>query len=665
MACRIRIVTVVLLQGVLFGCAAVDTSVLESTVHEGYTYSLPTTVYTVSLKRVVKTGEGDVGNLVLEITPKRVATPDIQLALRSGNNPFFDRDQEVTFTNGLISTVNLNDTGRLSDTIVAAAESIVAVQSGGMSSIGGEETAFEKGIIPLSLLTTGPSREELDEFIKLIPNDGLTQDVSPGKEVTFSVPGTYGALYLKVKTPKPSGRPLDTTEIKNSIARYEVSTYGLNRYTPNRPIVANGILAKTMTSGEVEASLFLSHKALQTYRKKKVEVLREESPASVSSPERISAEYDIDIETRVDLLADLKSEIRLHQSRLTMEVEMMESAYDWRKGNEAELDLRSTKLSMALLAGERKEIASSSAALKSIVDETYRAAAKGAADESFSKVYADLSELLKKAAATGEEGPLVVQGDFESKLSQFRIGNEKAFSGLADLRAKQIETIRKLLTPLRQELGTSLTAVTVSRDKKYTALDKYAKDGSKIVAGEKQFAESPTEDIAIFRQNKMVELIDDSKIAIIPTYRSALGNSKTNLTITNGVLDKLDTSHPSEALELVKIPKKVVEAVLDVPTGLFKKKTAQREAELALREKELLLLEKELALKAKLKEAANPPKEGDAETYFAPKPYHNQDGTHSPSSETGEQELSSPGNSPSNNQEPGSDDDLSLLPPPP
>ena len=603
----------------LCGCVAFDTSIMETTVHEGAAYSLPTTIYTVSLKRIVVSGQGDVGNLVLTITPKRVADPRIRLTLKSDNNPLFDRHHTVNLQDGLLSTVNIDDTGRLSDTIVKAAESIVAIQSGGMSSLGSQETQFTSGSIPLSALSDGPSREELDEFIKLVPNDGLTTDLKPGESQRIYVPGTNNALYLEIGSQMIGAGESSTESIKGGLGSYEESTYGLSRYPLAKSIEAGGVITRTVTTGEVTAKLLLDGEKLKASPRDKYNIVSTNSIGSVLSRSEVAEAYGADVESRELLVSDLESEIGVHQLRLGSEVGRITSVFSVRDAAVREIEVQMKEVAGAIRNNQAADVARKGPFLRGEVDKIYQSVAKAEPEGgTLVKDYTELTEFLIKISNLKEGEPVPPLTEFEPRVGRFMNSSDLAFQSFVDNRAGQITKIRTSLEPLRKEMVPRLTELSGARDKKSSALKEYIKDQSPLEAARQKAGATVRSAYEIFFKREAVELIDDSKIAIIPTYRSALGKSVTNLTITRGVLDKYEITHPSEAVEFVSIPKKVVEAIIDVPAGLFTKQTAQRQAELDLRSKEIDLFKKQQELQKLIEDALKKP-ETSAETYFAPK----------------------------------------------
>jgi predicted nucleic acid-binding Zn-ribbon protein len=200
----------------LFGCAVVTTSKAPEGSIEGIVYHLPASFLKVSVESK-KDAKGNHSELVVaagaEIVPDTTAR--LVLGEPSGNG-LFTRDHTFTLTNGLLSTIAINDEGKSGEIITDLAA--IAMNIVKVGALPETKSAFRAATGEVEHESRTPSNKEIEAALSSIApgrQDFLLSLTSKSEEI--DLPGTATLLGFSVEIPGlPDARPtISKTDLNN------------------------------------------------------------------------------------------------------------------------------------------------------------------------------------------------------------------------------------------------------------------------------------------------------------------------------------------------------------------------------------------------------------------------------------------------------------------
>jgi hypothetical protein len=184
----------------LLGCAIVTTSRAPEGNIEGIVYHLPASFLKVSIESK-KDVKGNHSELVVAAGPEIVPDKKARLTLKPSGNPSFTRNHTFTFTNGLLSTIAIDDEGKSGEIITnlaTTAINIVKFVALGVPSRGVDERESED-----------PLNEEITAALSSIaPGQHDFLFTLAKKSANVYLPGTAELLCFSAEIANlPSSRP--------------------------------------------------------------------------------------------------------------------------------------------------------------------------------------------------------------------------------------------------------------------------------------------------------------------------------------------------------------------------------------------------------------------------------------------------------------------------
>ena len=487
------------------GCAPMYSVSSPSALSTGLVYHLPKTVYKVSIKAK------DSAVQVL-VTPE--IHPDVpSFTIHPDRNSAFERDQvyEVS-SKGLLTSASSEDIGKLPDILSEAARSAVALSHAStlsplktMGVRGDEETV---------------SDNEYKHFMELLLKSNVEFTVAPGTgRKEFSFPGEGGSFVLVVDPPDRGGHPLDENDIRTSLKEAGSRWKRNSSNGVDETILASGVIARPLTSGDLSYMIFIKPEAINSYRqgvvddvaKKQAKALglvdhwREKEVVSEAQRRRFEAE------TEIAILKDTREGLELNRERA------------------AECAANVTN-NPATAAGEiekmtqlRPDVQRSDAFLKSYGEalDAVRAAPPAQLNDAQKKTIVDKTVLLKT----------VIQQAVDAAIAA------------VDAKSKARKDALALLESAKRDISSTRSGVVEA-----------------------------TRRVALVGSSQTVSMVDTTRAQLVPLRRNVFGESVNTITLVDGVVTKQDIDEKSELYGAVGIPLKVVEAIFDTTSSLWTKK---------------------------------------------------------------------------------------------
>jgi len=524
------------------------------TLAKGVRYNLPRSYYRLKI--------GKEAEKVKITVAHEIQADDVSFNIRINRNPMVNRIQKYDINEkGLLSIVKTEDVGKLPEILADTAKSIVTLtqpQTGVVEFMKGMEVAAQGGLN--NRLTTAEYKHFMDE-LAMLNFEYSAPAASRASSVT--IPDKGGSFLLDFRTPS-SGRPrADEGDIRDSLRA------AARRVSPSQArggddtLLAAGIVARSPTSGLMSYTISVRKEALNDFRdatrggdikeaKEKADTdAAALSVASASAKDIVKKTAELD-----EKIGELDDEI-----------------------NDIEADGKAMEIVLATILDDF------SSARKQL--ETFNARSlKFQRTNEYWEAYGAVLE----AAGGGDAKALV-----HSKAIVLNGEVQKLANGA---KAPHV-TSRDAVLRLKGQLKDTLAAG--EKEAKQSA-----SESAKELAQKKAAAQHATQHIPLIVVNDQLPVIDDSRVQLVPLWRSMVGASTSDIVLVNGVVDTHTINEPSEVLGVVQIPLKVVEAVFDTASTLWTKEKSALDKQEAVLKSEVALIKAQAELEAARKENKDP-----------------------------------------------------------
>jgi hypothetical protein len=521
---------------VLCGCSAMHSrsSLKMPTVNKGLTYHLPKSYYRISL------GGGTAATPKIEVSHE-IQPDTVSFSLDISRNPLVDRVQTYGVNSkGLLTSAKSEDTGRVAEILQSAASSVVAFAQPGLGSglpgFGVKAMDLEEAR-PKSNNQLSPAEytifiEELSKMnCKLVCEAG-------GSIMGRSMPSESGNFVMNFTAPKANGVPLGNVAIRARL----VEAGGRLKKVVNSgeiddQILAAGVIARPMTYGKMSYVIYVKKEAVNRLRQgtpKSEEIRASDALENQQSANRKESERAAKIDAEIDALIERNAAQEKQRSTVEASGKSMEALVETAQRSSAEAKASLTTFHKGVLGFDRS-------------------------DDYWTKY----SELLDALQSDGAQDPAVRKAQVAKAIAMN-------------------STIQRLANAAVQTANSQIAA----NDAKIAELrafsdswpDLQRKNGAKLEKARHElrvanFGTAPaTQNIPIVVTSDRMPVVDEASAQVIPLRRSLVDKVTSSVTMADGVVTEHAINEPSEVLGTVKIPLKVIEAVLDTVNTLWTKK---------------------------------------------------------------------------------------------
>lgn len=536
----------------VIGCSPMNSISSNAIYSKGVRYHLPCSSYRL---KIGKESEK------LKITVSHEVQADvISFAIDIKRNPLVDRVQNYGLdSKGLLSTAKTQDVGKLSEILEEAAKSVVALTQPSAATTG----ALLKGMdgTKAGSANNQLSPQEYEFFMAELAKLNFEYSASAGSLLTGKrIPDEGGYFVLDFQAPHGGHGRAGEKEIRQSLQR-ATCRVSPSEVEGDKTLLSAGVIVRSATSGNMSYKISVSRKALNQYRdgivagpvasaaekKEKVKKLAEDAKLSEKQIADKEKEYQNAISDLEIKIADIEEDGKAMESALTAILD----------------DVTSTRKHLEGFNNRKLHFAK---------------------DNDYWKTYGAALAMMPAKADIPEDKMV----SFRDKLLAFNT------------------QLQKLANDAKGPLVTDLATQTLlAKDLKKTLEGDLNAKNALLAAATKEHAEAQAKgthaafDVPLVVVSERMTVIDESRVQYIPMWRSMMGTAVDEITMVNGLITAHSVNEPSEVLGVVKIPLKVVEAILGTVQSLWTKQKSATDAKADVLDSEAKVIES----MAKLEEA--------------------------------------------------------------